>query len=321
MHDIVIGIDLGATNIKAGVVGADGKVLFRTRLTTDADKGPENVADRMARAARQCVENVEGGKKGVAGIGIGSPGPLDLESGVVVFAPNMDGWDNVPLRAMIEERTGLTCTIENDGNAAALAEQWVGAGRGASSLVIFTLGTGIGGGIVLDGKVLHGVGGVAAEMGHMSINPDGPVCGCGNKGCIEAYASAPAMVRRMREAIAGGRSTSLAARAKRLTSKDIYEAALAGDEAARENMEMTGFYLGVTVTNIMHLLNPEVIVFSGGVTAAGDMLMAPILRTVEERAMESSRRGARVCFAELGEDAGVIGAARSFTVMREVKSL
>ena len=316
MQDIVIGIDLGATNIKAGTVGPDGKVLFRTRLTTDAEKGPENVADRMAEAAQQCVENVEGGKEGVAGIGIGSPGPLELESGVVVFAPNMAGWDNVPLRDMIEERTGLPCTLDNDGNVAALAEQWVGAGRGAGSLVIFTLGTGIGGGIVLDGKIWHGFGGVAAEIGHMSINPDGPVCGCGNKGCIEVYASATAMVRRMREAIAGGRSTTLAARGDELTARDIYEAALAGDEAARENMDMTGIYLGVTITSIMHLLNPEVIVFSGGVTAAGQMLMAPILRTVEERAMESSRRGVKVCFAELGEDAGVIGAARSFAVMR-----
>lgn len=314
MQDIIIGVDLGGTNIKAGAVGLDGKVLFRTRLSTDADEGPGHVADRIAQAVRQCLDNIQGGRGAVAGVGVGSPGPLDFETGVVVFTPNLRGWHNVPLRSMVEERTGLPGALENDANAAALGEQWAGAGRGASSLVMFTLGTGIGGGIVLDGQVWHGFGGVAAEIGHMSINPDGPTCGCGSKGCIEAYASATAMVRRMHETIASGCRTSLADRSGELTARDIHEAALAGDEAALENLEMTGFYLGVAISNTMHILNPEVIVLSGGVAAAGEMLMDPIQRTIRQRAIEASRLNVKVCFGALGDDAGVVGAARCFAV-------
>jgi len=317
MQEIVIGVDLGGTNIKAGAVRADGKVLVRHSLPTEASKGPEAVADRIADAIRLCIEGVEGGAEATAGVGVGTPGPLDLKEGVVLFAPNLPGWRDIPLKRMVQERVGLPCIVENDANAAALGEQWMGAGHGAGSLVLFTLGTGIGGGIVLGGKVWHGFAGVAAEIGHMSINPDGPQCNCGNRGCIEAYASATGMVRRMREAIAAGADSRLAARAGELTARDIYEAAVAGDEAARENMEKTGFYLGVAIANIMHILNPEVVVLSGGVTGAGDMLLEPIRRTVAERALEAARQGVRVCFSELGGDAGVIGAARSFMVRRD----
>jgi len=314
MEKVIIGVDLGGTNIKAGAVGPDGKVRYRTRLTTDAAKGPEAVADRIAQAALNCVENTKGGKESTLGVGVGSPGPLDLRNGIVIFAPNLPGWENVPLRSMIEKRTGLPCTLENDANAAALAEQWAGAGKGTSSLVILTLGTGIGGGIVLDGKVLHGFSDVGAEIGHMSINPDGPACGCGNKGCVEAYASATAMVRRMRETLAKGCKSMLARKADKLTARDISEAALAGDEAACENIEMTGFYLGVAIANILHILNPEYVVMSGGVSAAGDLLMNPIMKTLQERSIPASRKGVKICWTALGDDAGVLGAARSFAI-------
>jgi len=316
MEKCIIGVDLGGTNIKAAAVSLDGEVRYHTRLTTEADKGPEVVADRIAQAALDCLENVKDGKKNVLGVGIGSPGPLNLREGIVIFAPNLKGWKNVPLRAMIEKRTGVPCTLENDANAAGAAEQWVGAGKGASSLVLFTLGTGIGGGIVIDGKVLHGYTDIAAEIGHMSLNPDGPKCGCGMKGCLEAYASATAMVRRMREAIAAGKKSVLAAKLDTLTAKDICDAALKGDEAATENMEMTGFYLGMGIANIMHIINPEVVVMSGGVTAAGDLLMDPIQRTVRERAFEAARKGVKICWTALGDDAGAIGAARSFAVQK-----
>ena len=312
MKDIVIGIDLGGTNIKAGAVSPTGTILFHQSTPTNAAQGPEAVADRIAEAALQCRDGVPNGRQRTAGIGIGSPGTIDLGKGIVQFSPNLPGWTDIPLRDMVEKRTGLPCVLENDANAAALGEQWVGAGRGTSSVVIFTLGTGIGGGIVLDGKVWHGFNGVAAEIGHMSIDPHGPKCGCGNTGCIEAYASATAMVRRMKEAIASGQRTSLAARGDRLTAKDIYDAATAGDKAARENMQETGRYLGVAISNIMHILNPEVVVLSGGVTAAGDMLMRPILEEVDKRTLEASRRNVQVLFARLGDDAGVIGTARCF---------
>jgi glucokinase len=315
MEKVIVGVDLGGTNIKAGLVSQDGKVLYRTKIATEGKQGPEKVADRIAKVALDCAGHATGGKKNVLGVGIGSPGPLDMKNGVVVVAPNLPGWVNIPLRSMIEKRTGLPCTLENDANAAGLAEQWVGAGKGSDSVVIFTLGTGIGGGIVLNGKVWHGFSDVAGEIGHMSIHPDSPDCNCGSKGCIEAYASATAMVRRMRETIAKGVKTSLAEKKDSLTSKDIYEAALAGDEAACENMRMTGFYLGVAIVNILHVLNPEVVVMSGGVAAAGDLLMKPIKEVVETRAMEACRKGVKICWAVLGDDAGVIGAARSFVLL------
>jgi glucokinase len=316
MQAIIIGVDLGGTNIKAGAITREGNVLYRCHRPTEGEGGPEKVCDNMAEAVRECRQNLPDGGQPI-GMGVGTPGPLDLARGLVVDAPNLPGWENIPVRQMMEERTGLECELENDANAAALGEQWVGAGHGGSSLVLLTLGTGIGGGIVLDGKVWHGFGDCAGEIGHMSIDPEGPRCNCGNWGCVEAHASATAMVRRMRETIEDGTGSSLADKLDEMTAKDIYEAAVDGDSAASENIHMTGFYLGVAVSNIMHILNPEVVVFSGGVTAAGNMLLRPIRQTARERTMEACRRDVKIRFGELGGDAGVIGAARSFITMRQ----
>jgi glucokinase len=195
---------------------------------------------------------------------------------------------------------------------AALAEQWVGAGRGAHSLVLLTLGTGIGGGIVLDGRIWHGANGVAGEIGHMCIEPQGRPCPCGNRGCFERYASATGMVLSLKGAIERGAQTPLAARLESVTARDISEAAAAGDAAAAQVLERTARYLGLGVSNLMHILNPHVIAFSGGVTAAGAMLMDPVMDEMRSRTLEASRRDVRVCFAELPHDAGIIGAARCF---------
>jgi len=314
MEDVILGIDLGGTNIKAGAVGPDGRVLSRYQVPTGVSGGPDAVADSIAEAGRRCVEALGG--RPAAGGGIGSPGNLDVERGMVLFSPNFPGWTDIPLRQMVEDRLGLPCTLENDANVAALAEQWVGAGRGAQSLVIFTLGTGIGGGIVLDGQVWRGFRGVASEFGHMSINLDGPPCNCGNVGCVEALASATAMVRRVRQALAAGRASALSDRGEELTARDIYEAAVAGDALAGENLAQTGAYLGAAVTNILHILNPRVVVLSGGVTAAGDMLLKPLMAEVNRRAMTAHLEGVKICFAGLGNDAGVIGAARCFMLAR-----
>ena len=312
MGKVVIGADLGGTNIKAGAVSYEGEILAQHRITTEAERGPQAVADRICQAARRCIELIAGRGAEVVGVGVGSPGTIDHDRGVVGISPNLPGFEGFALCSAVEEGMGLACVLENDANAAALGEQWIGAGRGADSLVMLTLGTGIGGGIVLGGRVWHGTGGFAAEIGHMSINPDGPTCGCGNRGCIEAYASAPAMGRRMRETIAEGRQTVLADRTGGFTARDIHAAALSGDEAARENIETTGRYLGVAISNVIHILNPAVVVLSGGVTGAGEMLMAPLRDEVEKRTLRDSLQGVRICFAELGEDAGFIGAARCF---------
>jgi glucokinase len=305
-----VGVDLGGTNIKVGVVTEEGEVLHRHRLKTMAQQGPEAVAGRICRAVRELLAGAGMEDSQLAGLGVGSPGTINLERGVVEFSPNLPGWDDIPLRRMIEEELNMDCALDNDANVAALAEQWVGAGRGAPSLVLLTLGTGIGGGIVLDGRIWHGANGVAGEIGHMCIDPEGPRCGCGSRGCLEAHASATATVRRMREAIQRGEETSLADRADELTARQIHRAAVEGDQAARQTIHDTGRYLGVGVSNIMHILNPRVVTFSGGMTAAGEMLMEPLRREVRERTMDASRRDVRVCFAELPEEAGIIGAAR-----------
>lgn len=314
MPDLTIGVDLGGTNIKVGLVTADGKIVRRHRVTTEARTGPQGVADRICRACRDMLEAAGERPDAVRGVGVGSPGTIDIENGVVLFSPNLDGWNDVPLRKMVESGLGMRCVVDNDANVAALAEQWLGVGRGADSLVLLTLGTGIGGGIVLGGHIWHGGNGVAGEVGHMSINPDGPRCGCGNHGCLEAYASATAMVRRMREAIDAGTPTSLAGRRDELTAALIHGAAVQGDAAARENIEQTGRYLGVGISNLMHLLNPQAIAFSGGVTAAGEMLLEPVRREVAWRTLEASRRNVRVSISALPEDAGLLGAARCFMI-------
>jgi glucokinase len=314
MPDLTIGVDLGGTNIKVGLVTADGKVVRRHRVTTEPHRGPQAVAGRICQACRDLLAATGEQPVAVGGVGVGSPGTIDIGNGVVLFSPNLDGWHDIPLRQMVEDGLGMRCVVDNDANVAALAEQWVGVGQGAGSLVLLTLGTGIGGGIVLDGHIWHGGNGVAGEVGHMSINPDGPRCGCGNHGCLEAYASAPAMVRRMREAIEAGAPTALAPRKEALTAALIHQAAVAGDAAARANIEQTGRYLGVGVSNLMHILNPETVAFSGGVTAAGEMLLEPVRREVQWRTLEASRRHVRVSISALPEDAGLIGAARCFMI-------
>ncbi|NLW49457.1 MAG: ROK family protein [Candidatus Brocadiaceae bacterium] len=312
MPELTVGVDLGGTNIKVGLVTDRGEIVHRHRVTTESQRGPEAVAERICGACRDLLAAAGSAADSVRGVGVGSPGTIDIANGVVLFSPNLVGWHDIPLRGLIEDGLGMRCVIDNDANVAALAEQWVGVGQGAGSLVLLTLGTGIGGGIVLDGRIWHGGRGVAGEVGHMSIHPDGPVCGCGNRGCLEAYASATAMVRRMRETIAAGTPTVLAEHADELTAARIHAAAVAGDQAARENIEQTGRYLGLGVSNLMHILNPEAVAFSGGVTAAGEMLLDPVRREVRWRTLEASRRDVRISLSALPEDAGLIGAARCF---------
>jgi len=312
MDCLIVGVDLGGTNIKVGLVTPAGHVLQRHATPTRAEEGPAAVAARICAAALDCLQAAGRPVGEVGGVGVGSPGTIDMDAGVVTFSPNLPGWAHVPLRSMVEDELQLPCVLDNDANAAALGEYWLGAGREAHSLVLLTLGTGIGGGIVLDGRIWHGDRGVAGEIGHMSIDPDGPPCGCGNRGCLEAHASATAMVRRLREAVEAGAETPLARSLDGLSARDIHAAALDGDPVARANVEMTGRYLGVGVSNIMHILNPEVVAFTGGVTAAGPMLFEPLIEEVEWRTLADSREGVRICAAELPEDAGIVGAARCF---------
>lgn len=312
MAAYVVGVDLGGTNIKAGVCDEKGQVLAKLSITTEAQRGPEGVMDRIAEAAREAAQRAGLSLEEVAAVGVGAPGTIDFDAGVVTTAPNLPGWQDVALRAGVARRLGRPTIIENDANAAAYGEYWAGAGAQADPMVLLTLGTGVGGGIVIGGELLHGASGAAAELGHLIIRFGGRQCGCGNRGCLEAYASATAVAARFREAWQAGAETSLAERlagGEEVTSEEIHKAALSGDELSRRIMEETGELLGYGIVSIVHALNPQRVVLSGGMIGAGEMLLGPVRRTVAEMAFPLSQKPLEVVFASLGGDAGFIGAA------------
>ncbi len=312
MARCVVGVDLGGTNIRAGCVDEEATVLSALSVPTEGQSGPEGVMDRIAQAARQAVQEAGLTLGEVLAVGVGAPGTIDFDAGVVAIAPNLPGWNDVALQQGISDRLDVTTVIENDANAAAYGEYWAGAGARADPMVLLTLGTGIGGGIIIGGQLLHGASGAAAELGHTIIKFGGRKCGCGNRGCLEAYASATALVARFKEAAEAGARGPLAESVRRggeVTSEGIYEAASAGDQFAREMMEETGVLLGYGIVSIVHALNPARVVLSGGVAGAGEMLMGPVRRTVAEMTFPLSQRPLKVVFAELAGDAGFIGAA------------
>jgi len=312
MARYVVGVDLGGTNIKAGCLDDEAQVLSHLSITTEARSGPDAVMDRIAQAAWQAVQQAGLSVVDVLAVGVGAPGTIDFDTGVVTIAPNLPGWNDVPLRQGVADRLEAATVIENDANAAAYGEYWAGAGAQADPMVLLTLGTGIGGGIIIGGQLLHGASGAGAELGHMVIRFGGRRCGCGNQGCLEAYASATGLVARFKEAAEAGAEGTLAARARRgteVTSEGIYQEAVAGDKLCRKMMEETGVLLGYGITSIVHALNPQRVVLSGGMIGAGEMLMEPACRTVAEMAFPLSQKPLEIVFAQLGGDAGFIGAA------------
>ena len=321
MAEYLLGIDLGGTNVNVGCVDETGKVITQHTLALGKPKTRKEVLERIYGATEETLSRAGLGAEQVRAVGIATPGTLDIARGVVVFAANLPEWEDVPLRDLIQKKFGAPTVLENDANAAAWGEYWAGVGRETrladgrpvSSLVILTLGTGIGGGVVMDGKVWHGFKDAAAELGHITIDFRGRPCPCGNTGCLEAYASADSTVRRFVEAVKSGAATNLERAVREhpeeITSRRIYEEALKGDVLSRKTMEETGFYLGVGIVSILHFLNPEMVVLTGGLTGAGSMLMEPLVRVVQERALSRSREDVKIVFARLGVDAGFIGAA------------
>lgn len=320
----IVGVDLGGTSINVGAVPAEGGTVLGMRsLPTDAHIGAKFVVDRMVGMIRDVMRDAarEGQLEESAfiGIGLGSPGPLDRATGTVLATPNL-GWRNFPLRDLIANEIGLDAELDNDANAATLGEWWQGAGRGVDHLVGLTLGTGIGGGIVLDGKVYHGTSDVAAEIGHMTIDSTGRKCACGNYGCLEAYASGPAIAARAVEGLEAGAASLLPDLVdgdfEKITAETVSEAIVAGDAYAADVMRETAKFLGTGVANLINVLNPEMIVIAGGVTRAGDHLFGPLRAEARKRAFAAAEEACRIVSGELGDMAGVIGAAATFHVAR-----
>jgi glucokinase len=320
MSRFSIGVDLGGTNLRVAAIDESGKLIEKISTSTRVSAGRDEVLDEMCRAI-QALATRFNSRGPFAGVGIGVPGIIDIERGMLRESPNLPGWHNYPVQQEIERRLGTSITLENDANAAAFGEHWLGAGQMVDSLCLLTLGTGVGGGIVLENKIWHGMTGMAGEAGHINVEPDGHPCGCGSHGCIEQYASATAIKRMAMEAIASGKAPQLAQAVKsdpEFSAKAVYNLAVQGDEPARQILERSGRLLGIVLAGLVNLLNLPMYVIGGGVSSAWDGFAPAMLREVHARSFvyaatntdEHAKHKTIITRALLGTDAGLFGAAR-----------
>ncbi|MFH1614744.1 MAG: ROK family glucokinase [Planctomycetota bacterium] len=311
MEEVFIGVDLGGTNIKAGCFDAQYNLIAKTSVPTGVEKGPEFIVENIIRTSRLLLEENHIELSRLACVGIGSPGPLNRSTGIIIDAMNL-GLRNVPLRQMVSEGMGVRAVLENDANAACWGEYVLGAGKGVENMVFFTLGTGIGGGVVSHGRLIHGIADNAAELGHIIVHPDGRLCGCGQRGCVEAYASASNTAKRAMEALQTGTESSLRKvldDAGAITCKDVFEHQAAGDKLASEIVDGTAKALGLVCVSLFHVLEPSRVVFAGGMIAAGEVLLNRIRYFFSQHIWRLQKENLEICFATLGEDAGIIGSA------------
>ena len=313
-RDLVIGVDLGGTNVNSAVVDDGGRISHPAWQSISGSRTAGEVIDRLVACVEMTMDKC--GRNRVAGVGVGTPGLIIYETGTVVYAPNVPEWVDLPLQSLLRERLGLPVAIENDANAAAIGEHWVGGAAGHANVVCITLGTGVGGAIIMDDEVWRGSNGAGGEIGHMTVVENGRMCGCGAPGCLEAYASATAIADQARELLRSGRESALTEMADGgiddIDAEMVADAAHRGDETAREVMHRSATLLGTAVSSLTNLLNPELIVIGGGVIKAGDLIFNPIRAEVARRAYKWSASILRVVPAQLGDDAGIIGAARHF---------
>ncbi len=307
-----IGIDVGGTNVKIALVDGDGKIIYSNSVPTYAQMGYEYTVNNIKQAIKDLMKETNTEAKDIQGIGFDFPGQVDCKTGVVKNAPNIPGWVNVPIAQMIEDEFHIPTRIDNDVRCAALGELKFGAGRGCENFVCITVGTGIGSGLVINGKVVRGAANAAGEIGHIKLQmEDGPLCGCGDSGCLEAFASGPSIVAMAQEYLKGGKSAKFRELAGdgEITPYIVAKAAEAGDPVAKRIFEKMGYYIGMGLTSVINLLNPEKIIIGGGVAECGELLLEPIRRTINERAMKVQREAVEIVPAELGNSAGVIGAS------------
>ncbi len=304
-----IGIDLGGTKIAGLLADAGGNIFAQEQIPTQKEEGQERVLARIYSLVRALMNKAEPGA--VKGIGICSPGPLNIETGVIIEAPNLQ-WTNTPLAALMEKEFGLPVVLENDANAAAFGEYMYGAARGVKDMLYMTVSTGIGGGIIANGELVYGRDFSAGEIGHMVILPGGPVCGCGRRGCVEALASGTAIAREAKARLAKGEKSLLQAdfsgeNLHRLTAKEVKEAAAQGDALALSVLEKAFYYLGIAVGNLVNILNPEMVVIGGGVAKMGPYLFEPVQKNIGLSAFPHMYRNLPVVPAQLGGEAGTKG--------------
>jgi len=308
-----IGIDVGGTNVKIALVDEKGKIIYSNSVPTYAKMGYEYTVNNIKQSIRDLMKETRTDEKTIEAIGFDFPGQVDYKKGIVKLAPNIPGWVNVPIAKMIEDEFGIHTRIDNDVRCATLGELNFGAGKGCENFVCITIGTGIGSGLVINGKLVRGASNAAGEIGHIKLKAkDGAICGCGDTGCLEAYASGPAIVAMAQDYIKGGKSTKfreLAGVDGEITPYLVAKATEANDPVAKRIFEIIGEYIGIGLTSVVNLLNPEKIIVGGGVAECGELILDPIRRTIKNRAMVIAGEAVEVVPALLGNSAGVIGAS------------
>jgi len=325
MTTFAIGVDLGGTNLRIAAVDSTGKTLRKITTSTEVGRGRDQVIGEMCAAIQQIVIQQSGAGE-LAGIGIGIPGIIDLQTGMLYESPNLPGWHNYPVRDEIERRLQTAVMLENDANVASLGEKWLGAGAAVDDMCMFTLGTGVGGGVVMQGKIWHGMTGMAGELGHTNVEPEGHPCKCGSRGCLEQYASATAVKRMAQEAIASGAAPHMARLLKQdaeFSSKEIFDLAMHGDPQAKGIFERVGKALGIVIADMVNIFNFPMYVVGGGVASAWDAFAPSMMETIEKNSFVyrntapsadtrpgNAGSGTLITRALLGGDAGLVGAAR-----------
>ncbi|MCY7375005.1 MAG: ROK family protein [Pyrinomonadaceae bacterium] len=307
-REIVLSADLGGTNLRVAAVDRDGSILFRTKRETPRTEDAQEILCLITDEAEKCRRAVESAGK-VLGIGAVVPGTVNAAEGIVLKAPNVAALNEFGIGGEIGKRLNLPCFLENDANAAAIGESWCGASKGFQNSICVTLGTGVGGGIIIDGKILRGIDGTAGEVGHICVEPFGAPCGCGSRGCVEQYSSASA-VKRLAYELGEQFPDSHLLKNANLTALQIYQAGKSGDALALEVFRQQGFYLGIALAGLINTLNPEIIVIGGGAAAGWDLFLPFIENEIKSRAYREPAKRAKIVRAELGDDAGIMGAAR-----------
>jgi glucokinase len=308
MADHVIGVDIGGTNIKAGVVDYQGNVIAKQRALTEAKLGSDRLLNTILNLVIELKKQTPQASLKAAGFGV--PGAIKFREGIVTQAPNIPSLNGLSFRKILEDRLEIPCYVDNDANLIAAGEMWVGAGTGYQNICALALGTGIGGGVIIDGEILRGADGMAAELGHVPVNADGPRCNCGSYGCLEMYSSATGILRMVREALERNVSTPLASVPfNSITPETVYRFAKEGDRVSHEILESAGTNLGVGLAAFVNIFNPEIFIIGGGVAASWDLLMPPALAKMRARAFKAPAARVEVVRAKLEDEAGICGSA------------
>ncbi len=305
--EIVLAADLGGTNLRVAAVDHQGTILYRTRRETPRGECVDEIVEAMVESANECRENC--GDCQATAVSAAVPGTVNVRDGIIATAPNLPALNDFKMVAVLEKKLGIKAILENDANAAAVGENWRGASKGFVDSILITLGTGVGGGIIIGGKVLRGAGGMAGEIGHICVESFGVPCPCGSRGCVEQYSSASAIVRIAKELRAQYPDSILNNNAQ-LKASEVFHAGINGDHLALDVFRQMGFYLGVALTSLINILNPEVIVIGGGASAGWKLFVPHLRETIHQKAFGGVSEGVKLVRGQLGDDAGILGAAK-----------